>query len=243
MPALAFHLNMVFQGSEKAYILNLSFRCKIAPDPPACIRLTRSRSLLQRRELQKAMILHRRTKPIRIQIHRRGRHGFIDRINPVAIFHSDRAGFILICDHLPAAVNHRIRLIIQRDCGVRQVVKQSFQAFMEERQPVFDACVFHARTDMFIKRIIGASCAEFDPVILAEPGDGGVIEDDLRHRCKLNLIKLLRGALRCRVKMAGTVQNVAKEVKPHRLRALATRGREDINDTTAQGVIAGLHHR
>ena len=102
---------------------------------------------------------------------------------------------------------------------------------------MFHTLMLAARADRLIKRVISTSSAKLDTVILAKPGDRGLIQNNFGHRRKLDPVQLFGGALGAGIKAARAVEQIAKHIQPHR-RAGARR--PDINDTTAQRVITRL---
>ena len=149
------------------------------------------------------------------------------------------AGLVLVGDALPTRETRRGGLIVERDGGVWEVVEEGFEFLMKERKPVFDALVFAPSADRFVEGIVGASGAEFQTVVLAEAGDGSLIEDDLGDRGQFHDIELVCCALGGRVEAAGAVEHVSEEIEADW--AALTR-RVDVDDAAAERVIAGFHH-
>ena len=109
---------------------------------------------------------------------------------------------------------------------------------VEKRQPMFDAGVFAPCTYGLIKRIVCACRAKFNTVSLAKARNRRFVQDNLGHWCQFNNRQLFRGALCCRIKPAGAVQHVPKEVKPHWPRLPR---RIDINNAAADRIITRLY--
>ena len=85
---------------------------------------------------------------------------------------------------------------------LRQIIKQRFQIVLKEAQPMFDTGVFAARADSFVQRIIGTRRTKFDAVILAEPGDRGLVHDHLGHRGEFHLGQFFGRAVGRRIEAA-----------------------------------------
>ncbi len=111
---------------------------------------------------------------------------------------------------------------------------------MKERQPMFHPLMFAPRAHRFVERIIRACRTKFQPIVLAKPGDRGVIQNDLGHRGKFDNIQLGRRQLRDRIKPAGPIQNITEHVQTHRPTFAR---RENVDDTAPQGIVARFGHR
>ena len=170
---------MIGQRSEKADTFLLALRREIAANAPACVCDTGASGLWQRRKLHCAAV-HQCAFPRQIvQIEATWFGRLIDAVHLRAVFHRQTARFILIFDAVPARQPRPGDLIVQRDGGVRQIVKQGFQFFVKERQPVFRALMFAPGADGLIKRIVGACRAKFQPVALAKTGNGSLVQNNL----------------------------------------------------------------
>ena len=104
--------------------------------------------------------------------------------------------------------------------------------------------MLHARmlaagADRLVERVLVVDGAEQLAVARAEAGDGGLVEEQLGHRLKVDAVALLGGALGERVEGPHPVQFVAEEIEPQRLLGA---GGEEIDDAAADGVLAGLAH-
>ncbi len=89
------------------------------------------------------------------------------------------AGFVLVLDRIPSRQPRRRHLVIQRNHRIGQEIEQGFQTLVEERQPVFHTRMFAPRTHGLIQGIIGACRAKFDAIVLPEPGDRRLIQNNL----------------------------------------------------------------
>ena len=114
-----------------------------------------------------------------IQIQQPRRTGFVDRVDPPARRRSLGPRVILIGDPGPTGQPRRRHLIVEHHRGIGDIVEQGFQTSVEKRQPMLHALMLAPRRDRLIQWIIEPGSAEFDPVILAKAGDGGVIKDHL----------------------------------------------------------------
>ena len=56
---------------------------------------------------------------------------------------------------------------------------------------------------------------EFDAVVLSEPGDRGLVENDLGDGRELHPLQAFRGALRDRVEAARAIEDIAEEIEAH----------------------------
>lgn len=101
------------------------------------------------------------------------------------------------------------------------------------------ALMLAPRADRFIKRVITAGGTEFDAVILPEPRDRGLIQNNLGYRGKFHHIQLFQTALGGRVKPARGFQHVTKHVQPHRAKLA---GGINIDNSAANCIIARFGH-
>ena len=231
-------LNMIRQRFEKAHIFQLPFGRKIAPDPSACVNHPRSSGLGQRMELDHPVACDRGLPCGIIKIQKPRRHRFIDRIHPPLLGHRDLARLILVSDAIPTRQTGGRHLIVQRDRCARQIVKQGFQLFVEERQPMLQPLIFPPGRDRFVKRVIGSGSAKFNSVVLAEPGNRRLVKDHFGHRRQLDQVQLLGGALRGGIKPTRAIQDIPKKIKPN---GTSLPRRKDVNDAAPNREIAGLH--
>ena len=179
LPLLTFCANMVGQGPEQADLFHLAFRCEIAPDPATGIGQPRPGALWQGVQLNHPMPGQARLPRRIIQIQQPRRAGLVNGIQPPLGRHRLGARLILIGDAIPAGQPRRRHLIVEHHRCARQIVEQGFQPLMEKRQPVLHALMLAPRCYRLVQRIIGPGGAELDAVGLAEPHDGGVIQNDL----------------------------------------------------------------
>ena len=130
--------------------------------------------------------------------------------------------------------------MVEEDRPLGDVVEERFQPVVEHRQPVLDAGIAPAGGDRFVERIIAGHGAERAPIGATETGDRLRREQDLADRYEMQRAGRVRAALRHGIEPVRGLDDIAKEVEPHRALGI---GREDIDDTAAHGVVAGLHHR
>ena len=232
--------NVLGQGAKKADVFLLPFRGKVAADAPSGIHHTGPRGLGKRVKLDLPMICRCRVPSGIVQIEQIGRRRLIDRVHAPLLRHGQLAGFILICNAVPPRQPRGCHLIIQCDRGLRKVIKQGFQLFVKERKPVFDTLMFASCAHSLVERIIRARGAKLDPVVLAEAGNGSLVQNDLRHRGQFDQVQLFSRALCRGIKPARTIQNITKKIQPHRPRF--TRWK-DVDDAAPDRIIAGFHHR
>ena len=236
---LQFDLNVVCQRTEKTDGFLLSLRRKIATYAATCIQNTQPCGLWQNGQLQHAPIRNERL-PFGVgQIQPTRWRGLVDAVHLRAVGHGQSSGLILVFNAVPTCQTRRCYLIIQRNRRPRQVVKKRLKTIMEKGQPVFGPLMFAPGADGLIERIIGAGGTEFDPVVLAKPGDRGIVQYDFGDRSQFDHIQLFRCALRVGVKPPRAIQRIAEQIKPHWPQIAR---RININNTTAYGIIARFCH-
>src|SRR6516165_1751825 len=91
----------------------------------------------------------------------------------------------------------------------------------------------------FIKRIVRRGGAELRHITGAEGADRVAGELKLGDRDQIERAQLVGRALRLRIETADRFHCVAEKIKPHRA---VHAGREQIDDTAAHCIIAGLAH-
>ena len=203
---------MIRQSPKKTDIFLLAFRCKAATDPRAGIQNPRSRRLRQRGQLDHP-VPSQRTLPSRIvQIQQPRRHRLVNRIHPAARRHRLTPRVVLIFDPLPPRQARAGYLIVQHHRGGSQVFEQAFKAGMKEGKPMLHPLMLATSADRLVQGIIRPARTKFDPVILPEPADRRLVEDDLGHGREFDHRQLFQRALRDRIKAARAVQLIAKEV-------------------------------
>ena len=182
----------------------MPFWRKIAPDTPACINRIGPAGLGQRMKLQHAAPRQCLRPGAIIQIQQPRRHGLIHAIHTPLLRHRDAAGFVLVHDPFKARHARGCNLIIQRHAGLWQIVEKHLEPVVEKRQPMLDPLGFTPGTDRLVERVIGG-LAKFDTVILPKPGNGGLVQDNLRDRRQFHTIQRFSGALAGRIKTAGAI--------------------------------------
>ncbi len=118
-------------------------------------------------------------KPRLVKIEQVRRHRFIDAVQPPLLRQCRFARVILIADRLPSCGVLRHGLVIHRDHGIGQIIKQGLKLGVKIGQPMFHALVFTPRTDCLIERIIISRSPKFDAVILSKPRDCGLVHHNL----------------------------------------------------------------
>ena len=150
------------------------------------------------------------------------------------------AGGVEIGDRLEPVVADLVGLMVEREPGAGQVVEQSLQLLVIERQPVLHADIAPAGTDRLVEQIIGAGGAKLLAVARAEAPDRGVVEQDLVDRTQCRHLDIAGGTLAQRIEAADALQRVAEEVETQRLGG--TR-RVEVDNAAADGEFAGFAHR
>ena len=239
-PAVQPGADMVGQGPEQANLFLLPLGREVASDAPARVQHTRSGRLFQRGELHHPAPRDGPVPPRIVEIEHPRRRRLVHRIEPLFLVHRMLARLVLVDDGVPPCRALRPGLVVERDGRPRQVVEDRLERVVEEPQPVLHPRLLAPRADSLVKRVVGARCAELDPVGLTEPGDRGLVEDDLGHRRQLDPVELFGGHLRAGIEPACAVQRVAEKVEPHRPRLPR---RIDVDDAAAHGVVARLRHR
>ena len=143
-------------------------------------------------------------------------------------------------DHRQALVARLGGEMIDADQGPgRQIVKQGFQALIEQRQPVLHAGAPAALAHRGVERVFSWS-PESGKIAAPEPGDGGGIQQSLAHGRQIRCLELAHRPLRFTVEGADGFERVAEQVQAH---GLVGAGRKDINDAAAHGEFAPFRNR
>ena len=88
----------------------------------------------------------------------------------------------VIGDHFQARFQHLVRLMIQADRGVRQIIQQIFHHRMEQRHPMLHAGMTAALGDRQIDRVLRRVGAEDLAPPGAEAGDRRLVQRQFGHR-------------------------------------------------------------
>jgi len=231
---------MVAQGLEDVDVILLPLKRETAPGATLRVQHAGPRRLPQGRQLQHPQRGQRLCPGSFVQVQRRRRRRFVDRVDPRLGGQRLAAVVVLVGDGFPARRAHGGGLVVQHHRGIGQVVEDGFQPGMKEAQPMLHPLMLAPGADRLVERIVLPRGAEFHPVGLPEPRDRSLVEDHFRGRRQFQTVQLAGGALGCGVEVAQAVQHVAKQVQPHRL---GVARRVDVDDAAAQGKIAGLGHR
>jgi hypothetical protein len=232
-------LKMIRQGFKKIDLLLLTLGRKVAADPAAGIDDAGAGALRQRRQLDYPVAGRLDLPSGVIEVEEPRRTGLVDTVGALRP-HRLASRVVLVGDAVPTVDARGRHLIVQHHAGTGQVVEDRLHPVVEEGQPVLHPGVLAAGADRLVQRIVAAGGAEFDAIVLPEPDNGGVIQDDLGHRRKLHHIQLLRGALCRGVEPARAVEHVAEEIQPH---GAAGAGRIDVDDPAAHRIVARFGHR
>src|SRR3984893_18487245 len=143
-------------------------------------------------------------------------------------------------DRLEPVVADLVGLMVEREPRTGQVVEQSLQLLIIERQPVLHADIAPAGADRFVEQIIGAGGAELLAIARAKTPDRPVVEQYLADRPQCRCLDIAGGTLPQRIQAANALQPVAEEVETQRLRSS---GRIEVDDTPAYPALTGLAHR
>ena len=111
-----------------------------------------------------------------------------------------------------------VRLMVERDAGVGQVIERGLEPLVVEGQPVLHADVPPSGADPFVERIVGAGGAERLAVALAEAADRGVVEQHLADRAqRRGLERAGDRALGQRIEAPDALDRLAEEIEAQRL--------------------------
>src|ERR1700730_11938963 len=143
-------------------------------------------------------------------------------------------------DRLEPVVADLVGLMVEREPRTGQVVEQSLQLLIIERQPVLHADIAPAGADRFVEQIIGAGSAELLAVARAKTPDRRVVEQYLADRPQGRCLDIAGGTLTQRIEAANALQPVAEEVETQRLGGTC---RGEDGDGTRGRAAPGLPHR
>ena len=150
------------------------------------------------------------------------------------------AGLVIIGDGLEARVAGLLGLVGQRHHRIGQVGEKRLQTFVKQRQPMLHAGVPAFGADRLIEGVLLGHGAEEIPVVLAETGDGHLVQQNLAHRLELEGLEVAFASLSQRVEAADALHYVAEQIETHR--PIQPR-REDVDQATANGIFSRFHHR
>ena len=229
---------MIGQRLEQVSFFCLAFGGEIAPHPSAGVQHARPRGLGQDRKAQHAM----RFQPVRpfglVGEHGTRRDRAIDGVGATLAGQGLAPGVELFADRVKPGVAHLVQMVVGHHRGLGQIGQQAFQPVVEPGQPVFHPGHLAPGADAFVQRIVRAP-AIFGAIVLAKPGDRGLVQDHLGHRGQVEVVQLLGRALGLGIEAAGRFQHVAEHVQPDR--AGIARG-IDVDDAASDREIAGLGH-
>ncbi len=167
------------------------------------------------------------------------RQRLVDR--PAAgMFHRFAPGIVIIRDLLEAFEGCVLALRLDHDRRIAEIIEQRIHPLLEQRQPVFHAGIAAALADGLVKLVVALRRAEFRDIAHPETPDGLGDQLEFRHRHQIEGAHVESRALGFGIEGADRFQRVAEEVEAHRL---IEPGREQIEDTAAHGIFAGLAHR
>ena len=131
-----------------------------------------------------------------------------------------------------------VRLVVEHDRRVSQIIEKRFEAFVKERQPVLHPEMPSSGGNGRIEGIARTRRGEHDAVAFAKTRHRAFVHRELADRLEHDGVQLARRGLGCRVEDADFFELVAEEIEAHR-RVLARR--EHIDDPAAHGEFAGFH--
>ena len=149
------------------------------------------------------------------------------------------AGVEELRDGFQPGRHRRVRLMVEGDHRVGQIVEQGLEPVVEQRQPVLHADLPSPRGDRHIERVV-ADRAERLAVPGAEAGDGIRIQEHLADRIEGHPFQLRLAQLCRRVEAPDALDDIAEQIEAHRRRRAR---REDVDDAAAERVLARLAHR
>ena len=207
-------LHVLRDGLEYVGVGLGAFGDKIAPRPRAGVddisglRHGEGRQPRQRRSVEAfAPLGFRQIEPLRRQRLVRWRD---------AIFQRLLARFVIVGDLSQALMRGVIGQMFERQRRSRQVVEQSVEFPVKQRQPVLHARIAPAFAHRFVEQIVRAAGAELRDIAGAEAADGFSNELKFRDRHQIEPAQALFAALRLRFERTDRLQRVAEEIEPHR---------------------------
>ena len=240
LPFLPARANVVRQRVEQADVLLLPLRREVAPDPAAGIGHAGPRRLGQDDELQHPARRRRVLPRVIVEVEQVRLGRLIDAVEARARLHRLQPVLVGVLDQLRSREADGRRMVVEADRRLGQVVEERLEPLVEKRQPVFHALMLAACADRLVERIVGAGRAEGGPVVLPEPGDRRLVEDDFRDGRELHDAQRLRRPLRGGVEPLCGLQSIAEEIEAHRP-PLARQ--PDVDDASADRVVARLGDR
>ena len=128
-----------------------------------------------------------------------------------------RAGVEGVGDEGPALVPRLPGQMVDADQDVgRQIVEESLEAVVEQRQPVLHAGSPTALAHRLVQGIVAGS-AEGGQVAVPEAGDGRLVDQNLAHRRQIDALLGAGRSLGLAIEGADRLEGVAKEVEAQRL--------------------------
>ncbi len=150
------------------------------------------------------------------------------------------ARFVIILDLRETLMGGGFGLGVEQQRRVIEVLEQRVEAWVEQRQPMFEALRAAALAHRFVERIAARLGAEMGDIALAETLDRLGANLRLVDRHEIERAQLRGRALAFRVEGADRLQHVAEKVEPHRA---GQARRIKIDNAAAQGVFAALANR
>ena len=120
-----------------------------------------------------------------------------------------------------------------------EIIEQSFEPLMEQRQPVLHALVLTAGGDRLVERVVAGDRTEQLDIARAKSALYFGVQRDLAHGEQRQGVEPPMGALGLRIEGADRLERIAEEIETHRLGPRC----EQIENTTAHGVLTGIGHR
>ena len=144
----------------------------------------------------------------------RGRFdGIIGRCAQSLLLARFHAGIVIFLDLLEARTGRIVRQMIEHDGRRAHRVGHGLKAFVEQRQPVFDAGISVAGLDRLIERVLTDHAAELRRIGRAEPCNGCLVQQNLAGRHKVDMLELTDRALAFGIEGPDRFERIAEEVE------------------------------
>ena len=126
------------------------------------------------------------------------------------------AGRIVVGDEGDALVRRILGASIEHERRIADIVEQSVEAFVEQRQPVLEADRAPPFADRGVEVVVAGRRAEFLGVGLSKAADRFRGQPRLAHRDEIERAQLRGRALGLRIEGADRLERIAEKVEPDR---------------------------